>query len=669
MARPAARIAALEFCFLLGIGAVIARAAQLQIVQGARWSREASAQRTEHAVLPARRGTLFDRNGVPLAVTQEFYHVGIAPNEVTDRRGTVRAVAAQLKLPTASVERDLGGSRHWIYYGGPFTASQVQPLHDVRGVHLDGEFLRFYPARDLARPVIGTLAAETGAGGSGLELALDSLLTGVPGEAVLLKDRAGRRYDSPSRRVREPRAGDDVYLTLDASLQEIAERSLESALASLKADGGDIVFLDPTTGEVLAIASRQTAGGPGAGERASSITDPFEPGSTAKLFTAAALLTYHRVDSTDTVAGENGVWRMPVNSRGRVRIITDAHRNPGRLTLAQAIQVSSNIAMSKFAQRLSPEEQFGVLRDFGFGSPTGIEFPSESRGRLERPDEWQPLYTRASVAMGYEFGVTPVQLAAAYGAIANDGVLLTPTLVREVRDADGSLLYRHDPEPVRHAVRPEVAARLRRFLAGVVGEGGTGERAQLANYALLGKTGTAVRFSGGRYVHGEYTASFAALFPADHPQLVVIVKIDNPKGAYYGGQTAAPLTKSMLQQALASRRIAIDRSRLAEADSASPAGAQARAAGAADADAEPAAAPSAPAAVVEWPIRGGDSAPRPLPVPDVAGSDVRDAALALHRRGFRVDLRGVGRVSRTSPAAGQPMLPGTTVIVWAGAAP
>ena len=647
MAKPAARIAAIQFCFAVGIAVVVARAAQLQIVQGARWSGEAEAQRTERAVLPARRGTLYDRNGVPLAVTQEFYHVGVAPNELTDRRGAVRLLAAQLAVPAGEIERDLARKK-WVYWNGPFTATQVQPLRSWKGIHLDGEFLRFYPARDLARPIIGGLSPQAAVGAAGLELSLDSVLTGQPGEAVLLKDRAGRRYDSPSRLVRQPVAGHDVWLTLDAALQEIAERGLDDALREMKAEGGDVVFLDPATGELLALASRQAGIA-----RPSTFTDPFEPGSTAKLFTAAALLAYHRADSTAAVSGENGVWLMPVNERGKTRRITDAHPNPGMLTLARAIQVSSNIAMSKFAQRLSPEEQYGVLRDFGFGSPTGVEFPSESRGRLARPDQWQPTYTRASVAMGYEFGVTPVQLAVAYGAIANDGVLLAPTLVREVRGPDGTLVYRHRPEPVRRAVSPELAARLRTFLAGVVGEGGTGERAQLANYALLGKTGTAVRFEGGRYVHGEYTASFAALFPADHPQLVVIVKIDNPRGNYYGGLTAAPLTKSMLQQALASHRVAIDRSRLAAADTIAAGTTQ-----------QEAAAPGSPAVVVAWPPQAADQGPAPLPVPDVAGESVREAALALHRRGFRVDLRGTGRAARTTPGPGDALAPGATVTVW-----
>jgi cell division protein FtsI (penicillin-binding protein 3) len=653
MTRSAARIAAVQFCFALGVGAIVLRAAQLQLVQGGRWAAEARSQRTERSVLPARRGAIYDRHGVPLAVTQEFYHVGVAPNELTDRRDAVRLLARQLGLSPAAVERELGRKR-WAYWHGPYTATQVQPLRGVKGVHLDGNYRRFDPTRGLARAIVGGLVPETGRGASGIELALDSALTGVPGEAVLLKDRSGRRYDSPSRRVREPVPGHDVYLTLDAALQEIAERALADAIDRLEADGGDVVLLDPSTGELLAIASQQAGE---AGGRASTLTDPFEPGSTAKLFTAAALLREGKVRDDDAVSGEGGNWIMQTGPHS-TRRITDTHREDGDLTLAQAIEVSSNIAMAKFAQRLAPSEQYDVLRDFGFGSPTGVEFPSESRGRLARPDRWQPLYTRASVAMGYEFGVTAVQLAAAYGAIANDGVLLTPTLLREVRRSDGSLLYRREPEPVRQAVSAQIAARLRGFLGRAVADGGTGERGQLANFPLLGKTGTAKQFVDGRYVN-QYTASFAALFPADDPQLVVIVKIENPKGEYYGGLTAAPITKTMLQQALASHRVAINRRALAMAEAAQvPASSDPR-------PVAPAVG-NAPAVVVAWPRPSRATNPRSLPVPDVYNTTVREAALALHRSGFRVELRGAGRVTRTSPGGGQQAPAGSVVTVWAG---
>ncbi len=653
MAKPTARIAAIQFGFALGILAVLTRAAQLQIVDAERWEAEAAKQRTEKQVLRARRGALYDRNGTPLAITQEFYHVGVAPNELDDVRSAFVLLVRNLGVSAPALNRDFQARKRWIYLHGPFNATQVQPLRRVPGIHLTGEFQRFYPSRDLARPIIGALSPDHPGGASGLEGALDSLLTGRPGEAVLLKDRAGRTYESPGRKTRDPVAGNDVTLTLDAELQEIAERGLDDAIAQMRAEGGDVVFLDPNSGELLALASRQASGG--GAPSASTFTDPFEPGSTAKLFTAAALLVRGRVQPTDAVSGENGAWDMPVASSGRTRRITDAHAQHGTLTLARAIQVSSNIAMAKFSSRLRPEEQFEMLRDFGLGTPTGAEFPGESRGILAFPHRWQPMYTRASLAMGYEFAVTPVQLAAAYAAIANDGVLLAPTLVREVRDPAGKLLYRHQPEPVRRVVSSEIAAQLREFLREAAGAGGTGQKAQLTNYAVLGKTGTAVRFQGGHYVRGQYTASFAAIFPADHPQLVVIVKIDNPRGSYFGGSTAAPVTRTMLQQALASRRVAINRGRMAEVDSAP-----------AVSSTTLAAAPAGPpAVVVTLPFRTQPADTQARAVPDVTGRSIREAALALHRRGFRVNLRGLGRVVRTVPAGGESAPAGTSVLVLA----
>jgi cell division protein FtsI (penicillin-binding protein 3) len=655
MAKPTVRIAAIQFGFALGVVALLTRAVQLQIVDGEKWAREAETKRTERRVLAARRGALYDRNLVPLAITQEFYHIGIAPNELNDPGAAFRTIVRSLGVPAGPLDREFRSRKRWIYLHGPFNATQVQPLRSIAGIHIEGAFQRFYPSRELARPIIGGLESGSAGGAAGLELALDSILTGVPGEAVLLKDRAGRRYDSPSRLVRDPVPGNDVVLTIDAELQEIAERGLADALEAMKAEGGDVVFLDPKTGELLALASRQVR--PGAVPRASTFTDPFEPGSTAKLFTAAALLQQRLVDSTEEVFGEGGVWNMPVTRSGRrIRQIRDVHAHKGNLNLAEAIRTSSNIAMAKFSLRLTPEQQFDMLRDFGFGTPSGAEFPSESRGLLAPPHRWQPMYTRASMAMGYELGVTPVQLAAAYGAIANDGVLLAPTLLREVRDPSGRVLFRREPESVRRVVSPDVAARLRHFLRGATGEGGTGEEAQLVNYTVLGKTGTARRFEDGRYAVGKYSATFAAIFPADDPQLVVIVKIDNPKGSYYGGRTAAPVTRTMLQQALASRRVAIDRGRLTP-----PA---ARVAATPASHAVGTAAPK-PVVVVSWPYRSTDSMPSPVPVPSVKGGSVRDAALALHRRGLRMRLQGLGRVTRTAPAAGELARPGASVTVWA----
>src|SRR6266496_1558233 len=547
MAKLAIRLQVVEIGVFVSLGLLVGRAAQVQILEGRRWAEEAQAQRTE---LAARRGTLYDRHGTPLAVTQETYHVGIAPNELRDPAADGALIGRRLGLSAPAWQQAL--RRRYAYFAGPYSALEVQPLRSVRGVHLEPVLNRFYPDPGVARATIGRLA-DDGGGGSGLERTLDSLLAGRAGAAVVLKDRAGREYESPARVIAPPVPGLDVVLTLDAELQEIAQRALDDALRRMDADGGDVVMLDPATGELLALASRTRDGS----ARPSAFTDTFEPGSLAKIFTAASLLALRRVAPADHVSGEGGKWRLPG------RTITDDEPQPS-LTLADAIRVSSNIGIAKFAARLTPEEQYATLRDFGFGTPTGIEFPAEAAGRLRPPSEWTRL-SAASLAMGYELSVTAVSVATAYGALANDGLLLQPTVIREVRGASGAVRYRHRPEPVRRAVTPAVAAALRSLLRGVV-ERGTGAEAALTNFPVAAKTGTARRVVNGRYAAGEYTASFAALFPADKPQLVLVVKIDNPhKGSYFAAQTAAPVTRSMLEQALAARTVALDRARLSTA--------------------------------------------------------------------------------------------------------
>lgn len=622
---------------LVALAALLVRAAQVQLVQGRRWSAEATAQRTERIVLEARRGSLFDRHGTPLALTLETYHVGVAPNELRAPGRDAELIGRRIGRTTGDVQRAL--RRRYAWFDGPYSAAQVEPLRGIRGVHLEPVLNRFYPSPDLARTVIGRVGRD--ASPSGLERTLDTLLAGTPGAATVLRDRAGRAYESPARLIAAPVPGHDVVLTIDAELQEIAQRALDEALQRLDADGGDIVMLDPVSGEVLAVASRQRDGS----VRASAFVDVFEPGSTAKIFAAAALLVGERVAPSDRVSGEGGTYRLPD------REIKDEHPQAS-FNLAEAIQYSSNIAMAKFASRLDPPEQFGLLRDFGFGSPTGIEFPAESPGRLRYPRDWTRL-SGASLAMGYELAVTPLQLAAAYGALANEGILLRPTLIREIRGPDGEVRYRHRPEPVRRVVRAEVASRLRELLVGVVA-GGTGSIAALKDFRLAAKTGTSRRVVDGHYAANEYFASFAAIFPADAPQLVLVVKLDNPrKGSYFAAQTAAPVTRSMLEQALAARNVALDRARLSNA------------------------APATELAplrddggivpyVVSWPYRpdtGAGGERRQLP--NVAGQSLREAALVLHRRGFRVALRGWGPASHTWPAAGDSARVGSLVTLFA----
>src|SRR5205809_4144371 len=298
MAKPAVRLRVVEHGVFVALALLAGRAAQVQLLEGRRWAEQAQAQRTERIVLQARRGTLSDRHGTPLALTQETYHVGVAPNELRDPVKDGAVIARQLGLAAHAWQQGL--RRRYAYFAGPFSAREVQPLRSTRGVHLEAVVNRFYPAPQLARATIGRVG-DDGYGASGMEKTLDSLLAGRPGAAVVLKDRAGRAYESPARVIAQPVAGRDVVLTLDRELQEIAQRALDDALHRMDAEGGDVVMLDPATGEVLAIASRQ---------RPSAFTDAFEPGSLAKIFAAASLLSHKRVSLTERVSGEGGSYRL-----------------------------------------------------------------------------------------------------------------------------------------------------------------------------------------------------------------------------------------------------------------------------------------------------------------------------------------------------------------------
>ncbi|MGD8727819.1 MAG: penicillin-binding transpeptidase domain-containing protein, partial [Gemmatimonadales bacterium] len=411
MARSFRRLQLVQAVFAVGFVALIGRAAHVQLLQGAHHATVAAAQRTERVELPARRGTLFDRKGTALALTQEVYHLGVAPNELIDPPADTRTIAEVLGIPLRTVQQRLRA--RWAYFAGPYNSLDVQPLRGMRGVHLEGEQVRFHPHPDLARSLLGHPAVE-GRPASGMERVLDTLLAGTAGTAVVLRDRHGVRYESPARLDAFPRPGHDVYLTLDGDLQEIVERALSDALEQYDATAGDMVVMDPVSGEVLAIASAGRGG-------ANALTGVFEPGSTAKLFAAAALLSHGLVSPLDSVSTEGGEYDL------NGRVIHDDHPDEEWLDLAGVFQHSSNIGMVKLAARLTPEQQYEMLRDFGLGTPTGVEYPAESGGRLKPPAQWSGT-TPASLAMGYELAVTALQLAQAYAAVANDGLMVQPTL-------------------------------------------------------------------------------------------------------------------------------------------------------------------------------------------------------------------------------------------------
>lgn len=632
---------------------IVGRAVQLQGFEGDRWRAEAQKQQQARVPVPARRGAIYDRDGVPLALTRETFAVSIAPREIRDRAEVLDRLVHGLGLTRATARRYTDPRQRWVVVPGRFTVEQQRGLPELRGVFVDRKLERFYPQGDVGREVLGNVSGDGRAMG-GIEQAMDSLLRGADGFAVMRRDARGRKEAAPSLPAVAPRDGDDVVLTLDFDLQEIADAALAEQIRVTHAMGGDILLTDPRTGEILAAVSKRAAS-----RDLSAFIEPYEPGSIAKPFFVAALLAEHRASLSDRVFAENGAWTMPNG-----RTVTDVHPYEW-LTLRDGLRVSSNVVMSKFSDRLPAPAQYAYLRDFGFGTQTGVEYPVESSGRLPRPDRWSP-FTPASLAMGYEVSVTPIQMAMAYGALGNGGVLMEPRLLRQVRGPDGRTLDQPRPRRVRRVIPADVAAALRDVLVEVVADG-TATRAALTTFEVAGKTGTSRRTGAdGRYEAGAYNSSFVGFFPAQAPQLVIYVKLDRPQGDYYGGLTAAPVTRATLEAILAARSPSLDRGALLAMRTQAPEPAAARPATAAEA-AEDGPAPAGNEGTYVFLSNRLPPAPpqdrSPVPVPELAGLPLRDAARRLHALGFHVRVRGGGAVTATAPAAGAVLPRGDTLTV------
>ena len=630
---------------------VVGRSVQLQGFQGERWRQAAADQHQARVPLPARRGAILDRDGLPLALTRETFGLAVAPNEVRDREAMVARMTEVLELSRAAARRATDPKRRWSVLPGRFSAEQRRALGDARGLHWERRLERFYPQGRVGREVLGGVSGDGRALG-GMEQALDEALRGRDGYSIVRRDARGKQEASVSLPAVQAVDGNDVYLTLDFDLQEIADAALQEAIDSTGAQGGDLLLLEPRTGEILAAVSKRAGGVRGVG----AFIEPYEPGSTLKPFFVSTLLATGRARMEERVHGEQGRWTDP---NGRVH--TDVHAYEW-LTLRDALRVSSNIGMVKFAPRLSPAQQFGYLRDFGFGTPAGVEYPAESSGRLPRPDRWTKP-TSASLATGYEVSVTPLQLGLAYSALANGGVLMEPRLVREVRAPGGRTLERREPREVRRVVPREVAGEIRDVLVSVV-EDGTATRASLATFQVAGKTGTARRTgAGGRYEAGAYNATFVGFFPARDPQLTILVRLDRPRGEYYGGLTAAPVTRETLEAILAARSPGLDRRSLLAIRR--PAQAPPAGRGARRDDPPPAGAEGVYVFASTDELRRAAQAPPggSAVVPDVGGLPLRDAARRMHALGVSVRLRGTGTVRATHPAAGEPVARGDTLLI------
>ncbi len=681
------RSVVLHLSLVLFAVALLVRAGKVQLVEGEYWAARGNNQRNVLDTLPAPRGRIVDDNGVPLAVSREQVKLIISPNQLrapTEKRNdrdTLINELTRLGVPRAVVRRAADTTRKYVAINKLFLPSEVKSLLNVRGVTAERTMQRIPSGPDGLQGLVGRVNAQ-GEGATGLELSLDSLLTGTVGELRTLRDARGRLWSSPQGSEVRARPGHTVKLTINRQYQELIERELLLAMQRTGASGGDLVVVNPNDGAILGMAGARDGR---IANNARALTEAYEPGSVLKPMFVARLIEQGRTTASSMINTEGGVWRLDG------RPFEDTHKEDA-LSVFDVIRWSSNIGTVKLVTGLmSRDETYELLRDYGFGTMSGLPYPSETPGILRQPAEWTSL-SAASLSMGYEIAVTPVQLAMAYAALANGGELLEPALIREVRAPDSTLVFRHERRVVRRVASEQSAAQVREMLKAVV-DSGTGRAAGLTVFEVGGKTGTARQSSSIGTGEKTYDATFAGMFPMSDPQLVVVARMINPQGEIFGGLVAGPMVRGVLLGALSARSSSIDRrvlQRVAQeialpADSLSgnarsgDASASRRVvniagASAGDVDSlhtmpiEPAprdVEPTPGRVIVALPY-AAEEAPAPVremrTIPSVRGLSTREAARTLFAAGFDVQLqRGVP--GRTRPEAGRSARQGTIVVL------
>jgi len=636
------RVRLLFGLFLMLLGVAFGRAVQLQVFEQERLRGLAQDQYVRHIEIPARRGDIFDRRGTPLAQSVEVDSIWVDPSMLPDVKAASRALAKALKLDAEEVHARLARARRFAWVkrqAKPAEVAAVKAL-ELPGMGFSKEPKRFYPQRELGAHVVGTVGMD-GRGLEGLELAFQEELSGQNSSTSGFRDAKGRKLLVQGALDPLQRQGAAVTLTLDRHLQYVAEKALSRAVEDAQAVAGMAVVLDPRTGELLAIANHPRfnpntpESSSRAGMRNRAALDTFEPGSTLKSFVVAAALEEKAITPDSLFFCENGAWRV-----GR-HTVNDTH-SYGWLTPQGILQVSSNICMAKIAQALGREKMVAGYHAFGFAERTGLSLPGEGRGVIPFPKAEISLATQS---FGQGMTATAVQIAAAYGALANDGVLMRPYLVSKVVDPDGVVLLENRPTELRRVVSTKVARQVVGMLESVVVKGGTATRAAMEDYRVAGKTGTAQKADPvARGYSDKRIASFVGVVPAESPRAVILVVVDEPKTDVYGGRVAAPAFKEIATAAMA--HLAVPPSRTVAPEVAVAAVSPASAAAKPGAKASGAARTAREEAVTETPEPGT------VRVPDLQGEVGREAVVKLLAAALEPQVLGSGRVVSQTPAAG-----------------
>ena len=523
--------------FAVAFGCVLARAAWLQGVRGPALGELAAVQQRADVTKPAGRGTIYDRRGVPLALGRQAMTVYVDPKRVREPERVADAAAKALGVDSDDVLRSISDrSRRFVYLARKADPERAAAIgrQELPGVGFYPEEERIYPQGAIGSHVLGYAGLDN-RGLAGVEKQLDPILSGQPGNETVVRDPSGRLIDV--LRGNDAEQGQDVTLTIDHVLQSRTETVLDRVVSKWRARSATAIVLDIRSGGLLAMANapvfdaNQFGQVPPDWSRNRAVTDTFEPGSTFKVVTVAAALA-------ERLVGPQTTFRLAPSIKLYDREIREDDRDVTEtMSVAQILSRSSNVGLVRLAQALGKKRLDEWVRRFGFGRRTGIEYPGETRGIVHPREEWSGT-TIGNIPIGQGIAVTPVQMAAAYGALANDGVWVQPHLVRRVGDDKA-------PPPQRRRIVPRgVAQHILRMLEGVVREG-SGHRAAVDGYQIAGKTGTAEKPDERGYGTGNYVASFVGIVPASDPRLAILVLVDEPEGQYYGGMVAAPAFREL----------------------------------------------------------------------------------------------------------------------------
>jgi cell division protein FtsI (penicillin-binding protein 3) len=546
--RPAVRLISLLLASLVVLGVLCIRLVQLQVVQAQPLELRGAQQRVKKLELRANRGTIYDRAMTPLAFSVEGRAIFANPKLVENPAADALTLAPLLGTAPETLVEKLSASGTFVYLARNVPlprAKQVVAL-GMRAIGVEPEAVRVYPNVATAGQVLGFTGID-GEGLSGLESAYERMLRGTPGQEIVETDPSGTPIPQGRYSLREPVPGVGLVTTIDQDLQHVAESALASGIETTKARNGTAIVMDPRTGDVLAMANwpPMDPAAYGATEpddrKNRVVTDVYEPGSVNKVITAAAAIETGE-------ASPSMKMRLPKKLRIGGSSFTDSLAHPARLTYAEALSYSSNIATISIALRVGPRRLSEFVARFGLGTQTGIGFPGESGGLVPPLAEWSAT-SMATIPIGQGIAATPLQMASVYATLANDGVRVKPRLVKAMVQPDGSVTP-VPQEPAIRVVRPYTAAMVRGMLVGVVEEG-TGRRAQIPGYLVGGKTGTArVPLANARGYSSDIITTFAGMAPADKPRFVVVVSLNNPRPRT-AAQTAAPVFREIMQFALA----------------------------------------------------------------------------------------------------------------------